>query len=306
LYFDLISESLHHTNVLISLLGCSRDNLPVTNFYRVMCRRGLSQSAERTLISSLIPPKIGHIDFVFSICCLNTTNLINILASYTSIPFDFFVKTTGKADFRNNIARQLPLVNSDPRLQIRALSLNCLTTHYTELWQDCWQPEFTQTQWSKPDPRLPNTFWTNLTPTWQRNCALRSDYSRRQALVEIDVLVAMALGLTLEELITIYRVQFPVMQQYERETYFDQNGRIVFTTSKGLVGVGLPRKGNKKTQTHGWEDVQNMTEGAVEVTTTDDTLPTGAYQRTISYQAPFDKCDRVADYRTAWEYFSHA
>jgi hypothetical protein len=42
----------------------------------------------------------------------------------------------------------------------------------------------------------------------------------------------------------------------------------------------------------------------VEVTTTDDTLPTGAYQRTISYQAPFDKCDRVEDYRTAWEYFS--
>jgi hypothetical protein len=114
----------------------------------------------------------------------------------------------------------------------------------------------------------------------------------------------MALGLTLEELITIYRVQFPVMQQYERETYFDQNGRIVFTTSKGLVGVGLPRKGNKKTETKGWEDVQNMTEGTVEVTTTDDTLPTGAYQRTISYQAPFDKCDRVEDYRTAWEYFS--
>lgn len=114
--------------------------------------------------------------------------------------------------------------------------------------------------------------------------------------------MAIALGLTLDELITIYRVQFPVIQQYERETYFDQNGRIVFTTKKSAGG--LPRKGNKKTQTIGWEDVQNMTEGTVEITTTDDTLPTGAYQRTISYQAPFDKCDRVADYRTAWEYFS--
>ena len=39
------------------------------------------------------------------------------------------------------------------------------------------------------------------------NCALRTDYARRQALIEIDVLVARAFGMTLKPLKAIYRLQ---------------------------------------------------------------------------------------------------
>jgi hypothetical protein len=167
-----------------------------------------------------------------------------------------------------------------------------LSSPYAELWEECWSDAFTHDSWAKEDQRLRNSFFQNLTPEWNHSCALRTDYARRQALVEIDVLAAKALGLTLEELITIYRVQFPVMRQYESDTWYDQNGRIIFTASKGLPGIGFSRSE--------WNEIKDMETGSVSRTITDDTLPGGSEERTIEYIAPFDKCDREEDYRNAW------
>ena len=270
---------------------------PITNFYRVIASRRLSQSGERTLQGAISPKGSAHINTVFSIMFANIKDTIGVAATWMSLPFDFFIKTTGKADFRHDLAVQLPLLNEKWREQtdIRTLLLNCLTTHYAELWEECWHETFRQEHWTKNDPRLDNDKFANLTPKWQRNCALRTDYERRQALVEIDVLAAMALGLTLDELCTIYRIQFPVLRQNENDTWYDQNGRIVFTCSKGLPGVGFSRPE--------WNEIKNMKSGSVSRTIIDDTLPGGPRERTITYVAPFDRCDREADYATAWASF---
>ncbi len=280
-------------------------NSRITDHYRLAVRRGAHPSDERSLRATIIPPAVSHIDGIFSIGFKDSRLTAALATIWASVPVDFMVKSTGKKDFRDATAYRLPAFHGSLELCSRGLVLNCLTNHYTDLWSECWDDAFREQRWAKDDPRLPQDFFSNLTPTWQRNCALRSDYARRQALVEIDVLVAQALGLTLDELITIYRVQFPVMQQYERDTWYDMNGRIVFTNSKGLTGVGFPRKGKGRgaTKQDGWEDIKNMTSGSVSRTILDDTLPGGPVERTITYVAPWIRCDRVEDYRVAWDYF---
>lgn len=276
-----------------------------THFYRLIANRGLGPAGERTLQPAIAPPGVGHIDGVYSYTFADEATLLQAVATWMSLPIDFFIKTTGAGDFRPNLARQLPIVlDYALQLRVRTLMLNCLTTHYAALWERCFDPAFTRDTWAKVDSRLDSGQFSNLLPAWSRPVALRSDYARRQALVEIDVLVAMALGLTLEQLQTIYRVQFPVMRSYEADTWYDRNGRIVFTNSKGLVGVGLPRKASKdQPGVPGWEDVKHQTSGPVLHPILDDTQPGGPRERTLVYQAPFDRCDREQDYKTVWRWF---
>ncbi|QEY16717.1 class I SAM-dependent DNA methyltransferase [Cellvibrio sp. KY-GH-1] len=297
---------------------------PVTDYFRHVHRKMISTSMERTAICSIMPVNSAHIFGAFSIAFKDIKNLIGFSACVSSIPMDFFIKTTGKSNFISDLANLLPLIAPEVSLLARYASLNCLTNHYAPLWEHAFDPAFNQESWSQPNnPRLPQDFFTNLTPEWQRNCALRTDYARRMALVEIDVLVAQALGLTLEELILIYRVQFPVMQGYERDTWYDIHGRIVFTNSKGLVGVGLPRKAGKKEPEckttfpdgttkegrFGWEDLykdgeQLVPDGTqIQQWVEDDTLPTGKYLKERKWVAPFARANREEDYRIAWEFF---
>jgi hypothetical protein len=208
-----------------------------------------------------------------------------------SICFDFFVKTTGKGDIRIGIAGQLPLLPLLNEMAARVLMLNCLTNAYAGLWQKSWHPSFLVQKWAKTDHRLSNDRFSNALEIWSRTAPLRTDFERRQALLEIDVLVAMELGLTIQELLTIYRIQFPVFRNYERNTFYDQNGRIVYLDGDKAYGLSTPE----------WNRQRHLNQ--IERRIHDDTAPGGPRERTVVYQGPFDQCDREQDYRTVWAEF---
>jgi hypothetical protein len=302
---------------------------PVTDFFRLVFRAMIGSASERTLTGAAAPPGCAHIHGVQSTVFSRPADLCVAGSVTSSLVADWYIKSMGRSNLHGTWL-QLPYIPFSPALVGRYLALNCLTTHYAPLWETVYDLAFAEQQWSHPaNPRLPQDFWSSLTGTWTRHCGLRSDYARRLALVEIDVLVAQALSLTLHELLLIYRVQFPVMQGYERDTWYDIHGRIVFTNSKGLVGVGLPRKGGTKTPktriappdgkpregNFGWEDLWEYaatTEGGqpkvpdgtvITQWVTDDTLPGGPRIVERRYVAPFARANREDDYRTAWAFF---
>lgn len=293
------------------------EKLKVTDFYRLLCRKMLPNANEHTIISAIGIKGASHVNGIVSFIFKNTKNLLKANTFITSIIGDFIIKVSGVSNFSNSWLESFPLLLDSQQMFSRVLGLNCLTSYYKELYEDQFKEDFKTNSWTKKnDPRLNHNFFKDLTPTWNRHVALRADYERRQALVEIDVLVAIELGLTLDELKTIYRIQFPVLKQNENETFYDMNGRIVFTVSKGLTGVGLPRNADKKDPPYkivingfaeekplGWEDIKEMEAGEIHRTITDDTTPEGPCERTIIYKAPFAKCNREKDYEIAWAEF---
>ncbi|AXG70816.1 hypothetical protein KORDIASMS9_03062 [Kordia sp. SMS9] len=264
------------------------------DYYKVGFRKMLSLAGESTLTGAILPPNTSHVYGLISVTFKEESKLIELTGIGSSLVLDFFIKTIGASNLTDSRVTALPLGVEERfinQLFNRTLQLNCLNTYYAPLWERNFKEAFTQDAWSKTDARL-KPFGT-LTKTWQWETPLRNWFERRQALVEIDVITAMALGLTLEELILIYNVQFPVLQQNEDDTWYDTTGNIVFTCSKGLTGVGVDRPV--------WDTIKDLKAGETYKHTIEKSE---LYQgKVITYHAPFDKCDRVADYKTAWAHF---
>lgn len=274
------------------------------DYYKLGIRAMISQAGERSLICAVLPRRTAHINGIISISYLNRYDAVDMAALCASIVIDFYIKTIAAQNLRYSRLATFPIgvpVKYKSALYSRTLLLNCLANNYSEFWSSCWNDEYNYEHWSINDTRLKPFGY--LTQAWSWNTPLRNHFERRQALVEIDVLAAMALGLSLKDLELIYTIQFPVLQQNENDTWYDQKGNIVFTCSKGLTGVGCDRK---EWNTIRGEQVDENTFVGVESTYVHiiDSKKSELYGgEQVTYYAPYTRCDRIADYRRAWAYF---
>ncbi|MEV5885367.1 hypothetical protein AB0L74_21985 [Streptomyces sp. NPDC052020] len=255
-------------------------------FYRLAWRRQIAPDTERALYAAMIPPGTTHIHAVNSLAMPDDRHTVLVSGFWASLPLDYFLRVTGRSDLLGRSAKATPAPSDGahplaPALLLRTLRLNCLTTAYADLWRELYDPTWPAYEpWALDWPGLQPLH--DVTPDWCRDTPLRTERARRSALVEIDALVAVWLGMSADSLIAAYRGRFPVLQKYEAVTWFDAEGWKLAGNARTI--------GQRQTK---------ETWGQFEAYLADpdnNPVPDG-------YTAPFYKADREKEMREAHAYF---
>lgn len=231
------------------------------NFYRIAWRRMAALNSARTLHASIIPPGAAHIHAVYSAAwpdAARAGELLEINGVLGSLPVDFMIRVFGGSEIQFSLLGQLPRPFGSrvilDRIRSNTAQLVCITEAFSELYSQALGIE-----------------WTASTPA-------RVGLDRRNLLVDNDVLVALLLGLSVDELCTIYRTQFPVLRRYDQGEVYDLRGRKL---PPNLARSAAQHSGDEKlVWTHPQSEV------------------------TYVFQPPFASYDREEDMRRKYAYFA--
>ncbi|MGC5234390.1 hypothetical protein [Streptomyces albogriseolus] len=256
-----------------------------TTFHRLAWRKMIASNTERALYVAIVPPGVAHIDGVRSGWVRNNHNTALIAGFWSSLPLDYSLRISGTANLDVTQAQRLPAPTPNhplaSALLLRTLRLNCLTRAYADLWAELYDPTWPAYEpWACDWPDLQPLH--EVTPDWRPETPLRAERARRSALVEIDALVAVWLGMDADALIAAYRGRFPVLQKYEAVTWFDVDGWKIAGNARTI--------GQRQTK-ESWAQFE-----AYRSDPTNAPVPEG-------YTAPFYKADREAEMRAAHAYF---
>ncbi|MFF4811005.1 class I SAM-dependent DNA methyltransferase [Micromonospora chersina] len=262
---------------------------PYSDYYRLAWREMVPLNTERSLFASIIPPGPTHIDAVRSMALATDRETALHAAFWASLPLDYLLRATGRGHLKANDAGLMPAPDPDHPLAsaalLRVLRLTCVTRSYAPLWQDLYDDRWHDGEaWAVRWPELPEAqTLADVEKAWTSRVALRTERARRSALIELDALVAVWLGVGDDELLSMYRARFPVLNEYESAMWFDSIGRRI-TRDYYARGIKQPNEAYEQLIAYLDDPERNPVPGG--------------------YEAPFYNADRENEYRQAHAVFS--
>lgn len=221
------------------------DNRPATDYWRVAWRHMTQPGSERSLHAAIVPPGAAHVNTVYTLAIQDSAekaaHINNVMAPtslrrtalvaglWVSLPLDYLVKVSGASKVNTEMIERFPTPFEHPcapLLLLRILRLNCVTSDYAPLWSALFSEAFYSDSWTTSFS-IQSRNLSSVGYEWTADTPLRSEFERRAALVEIDALAAIMLGLSSEQLALMFRAQFPVLRKYEHEMYFDSTGQKI-------------------------------------------------------------------------------
>ncbi|KXK60350.1 restriction endonuclease, partial [Micromonospora rosaria] len=159
-----------------------------SDLYRLFWRRMVAFDTERSLFSAILPPGPSHVNTVHSMSLGDHLSTALVAGFWASLPLDYLLRISGKADLRNTDAGRLPAPIPGHPLQsdllLRVLRLNCLTKAYEDFWRELYRPEWSDLKWAVSWPGAGAL--GGVGEVWSWDTPLRVDRDRRAALVEIQ------------------------------------------------------------------------------------------------------------------------
>ncbi|MCW2900862.1 MAG: hypothetical protein JWO67_3127 [Streptosporangiaceae bacterium] len=264
-----------------------RDGESYSTKFRMMWRERITFDTYRSLFAAIIPPGANHLHAMRSLALSDSRETALTSGFWASLPLDYLLLITGREHLDVADAQKMPYPDANhplcAPLLLRTLRLNCLTIAYSSLWG-----ELFQARWAEEEGWVYKK-WPNLRPlaehleaTWHRDTPLRTESERRAALVELDALVSVWLGITADEIVAIFNSRYPVLHGYESEMYFDASGRKI-ARNHNSYGHGQAK------ETYG-ELLAHLANP-------------GSTPPPEGYEAPFYKADREAEMRGAHAHF---
>ncbi|MEZ5380505.1 MAG: hypothetical protein R2754_01775 [Microthrixaceae bacterium] len=239
------------------------NGFPYTGSWRVSYREMTQPGLERSLQPAIVPPGPANVGTVVSMRLESNDATARWAGLLSSLPYDYFIKVSGTGHIKDYVARRMPMPAPGPLdalLLLRTLRLNCLTADYAPLWEELYDAAWQDDGWT--DPVLTRSALGDVGPKWTMDTPLRRDQDRWQALVEIDALAALMLGLTADQLCAMYRTQFAVLRKYEYKMVFDAEGRKIcgYHQSAGFRQSQLQDQAKAGDLPKEWKNIWNLYE----------------------------------------------